>query len=114
MVCKGGLGGPCIRKFVHLACTGIYKLLGLCFYLGDVVWCLARCANLVRQLSSYPYSTWNRRAYKVKHIHENNVFVLHQQTPQPEIYTYTCTSRCKRNGHTFPMCFLHVKEKTNM
>lgn len=48
--------------------------------------CLARCANLVRQLSKYPYSIQNRSAYKVKHIHKNSVFILGWQTPQPETH----------------------------
>lgn len=34
--------------------------------------CLARCADLVRQLSDYPYSIWNRSTYKVKHICKNS------------------------------------------
>lgn len=98
VVYKGGLRGPCIRKFVYITYTGIYELLGLCFSLGDQR-CLARCANLARQLSSYPYSIWNRSAYKVKHIHEN-IFILHRQTPQPEIlYLYLYITVQEKRSH---------------
>jgi len=32
---REGYPSPCIRKLVYIIHTGIYRLLGLCFYLGD-------------------------------------------------------------------------------
>lgn len=102
VVCKGGLQGPCIIRLIYVTCPGIYELLGLCFNLRDQL-CLARCANLARQLSSYPYSIWHRSAYKAQHIHEKHIFILHQQTPQTEGLCPYVTAQEKYLGihHTF-------------